>query len=185
MRTAIALTVATTLFATARGPAEEVEHPTFTSWARHPVGTEVVIRAVTTKNGKPTTTTTITSRLLELKRDLVVIETRRVSDATGSVVASAPERYQQPKMFPLLNGMKKEQIGKPLGAVAQGEETLKLAGREIKTIWFDTKGRGDAGPTLIRTWLSDDIPGRLVKGVTKIPKTSTTITRELVEVKIP
>ena len=43
----------------------------------------------------------------------------------------------------LFPGVKKEQIGKPTKALAQGEETLKLAGREIKTFWYDTKDRGD------------------------------------------
>src|SRR5262249_22934765 len=153
--TVVALTAATAMIAAAPGFAEEVEHPAFASWARHPVGTAVVIRAVTETNGRRTTTSTTTSTLVELKKDAAGTENRKVSDATVSVVESPPDRYEQAKMFPILKGMKKEDIGKPLNAVAQGEETLKIAGREIKTIWFETRGQREGATILTRTWLSD------------------------------
>lgn len=164
--------------------AEEVEHPAYKSWARHPVGTTISTRSVTeSPAGKLTTTTTY--KLLALKSDKAVLEIRRVSDATGSLEGGPPQIYEQPRMFPLLPGVKKEQIGKPSNAQAQGEETVTLVGREIKAVWYDSKARGEAGETSTRTWMSDDIPNRLVKAVTKIPKASTTVTVELVEFKTP
>ena len=158
--------------------AEEVEHPAYKSWASQPIGTTIAIRSVTA-SAQSTITTTTTTKLVKFEPDKAILETSKVSDATGKVVEGAPDRLEQRKMFPLFAGVKKEDIGQPTNAIARGEETLKLAGREIKTTWYDVKGKGDAGDTFTRTWLSDEIPGRLVKAVTKIPKASTTVTLEL------
>src|SRR5262249_40334962 len=136
-------------------------------------------------NPVSTITTTTTYKLLELKKDKAVLEVRKVSDATGARVESPPGTYDQQRMFPLFPGVKKEDIGRPTNAVSPGEESLQLARREIQTVWFDTKGRGEAGETLTRTWMSEDVPGRLVRAVTRIPKASTTVTLELTEFKVP
>jgi hypothetical protein len=183
MRTTVAALAALAALASP-ATAEEVEHPAYKSWARHPIGTYVTIRSVTTSLGSALTTTT-TYKLLELKADKAVLQVRKVSDATGTTVESPTSSYDQQRMFPLFPGVKKEDVGKPANASMQGEETLKLAGREIKTVWYDTKGRGDAGETLTRTWLSEEVPGRLVKAVTRIPKASTVVTLELTEFKTP
>lgn len=185
MRPTLALaSLAVASLFTLSSSAEEVEHPAYKSWVRHPIGTTVATRSRTV-NSASTLTTTTTTTLVELKPDAAILETRRVSDATGRVVEGLPDRYEQRKMFPLLPGVKREEIGRPSKAVEQGEETLSLVGREIKTFWYDTKGTGEAGETLTRTWLSDDVPGRLVKAVTQYPTAKTTITIELVEFKAP
>src|SRR5262245_45260490 len=96
--------------------AEEVEHPAYKSWARHPIGTTISTRSVTeSPGGKLTTTTTYT--LKALKADKAVLEIRRVSDATGSLQGGPPVLHEQQRMFPVLPGVKKEQIGKPSNAL--------------------------------------------------------------------
>lgn len=164
--------------------AAEVEHPVYTSWARHPVGTSVALKAVTTTGGV-TNITTNTTTLVKLTDEGAVLETVMISDATGKVVESPPQTYLQRRLFPLFAGVKKEDIGKPPGASTRGEETVKLAGKEYKATWFDSKGSGDAGETFTRTWMSDEVPGRLLKAVTKVPKADNMTTVELVEVKTP
>jgi hypothetical protein len=183
----LALIVATGALAVfaAAATAEEVDHPAYLSWARLPMGTSVTLRSVTEAKGNTITTTTTTT-LKQLDPDKAVLEIHKVSDATGKRVVSAPETYEQRRKFPLFPGVKKEDIGKPLKALDQGEESLNLAGKEYKAVWFDTKTRGDGGLTWhTRTWMSDDIPGRLLKSITRIPQASTTITVELTELKIP
>ena len=175
------LTIANLVAAAA---AEEVEHPTYRSWASQPLGTSVTLRS-TTVNAKTTLTTTTTTTLLKIVPEKLILESRVVSDATGRLVEVAPTTFEQPRMFPLFGDVKKEDVGKPVGAQTRGEEVLKLADREIKTIWFDSKGRGDAGETITRTWLSDEIPGRLVKAVTRIPRAGSTTTVELIAYRKP
>ncbi len=165
--------------------AEEVEHPIYRSWARHPVGTAVTHKSVTTTDG-PTIVTTTTTTLVELSAAKAVLETTTISNATGDTVEGPPLRYNQKRMFPLFPGVKKEDIGKPSGAIAKGEETLTLGGIAYQAEWFDSKGRTDAGETFTRTWMSDEVPGKLLKAVTRVPAAeNTTTTVEMVEIKRP
>src|SRR5262249_60435994 len=131
-------------FRAAAAVAEEVDHPAYLSWASRPVGTAVTLRSLTV-SGSNIITTTTTTTLKQLKSDKAVLEIRRVSDATGTRVENRPEIYEQQRKFPLFPGVKKEDIGKPLKPIAQGEETLALAGQEFKAVWFDSKMKGDCG----------------------------------------
>src|SRR5262249_7444475 len=108
----LVIALACSLTLTPVAPAEEVEHPAFKSWARHPIGTSVTTRTVTTSLGRTITTTT-TYKLLEVRADKAVLETRTVSDATGTTVEGLPSKYDQQRMFPVFPGVKKEDIGKP------------------------------------------------------------------------
>lgn len=164
--------------------AEEVEHPAYKSWARHPVGTSVTLRSVTTTQGV-TNVTTNTTTLVKLTESEAVLETVMTSDATGRVVETPAQTYVQRRMFPLFAGVKKEDVGKPPGSSTHGEETVKLAGKEYKATWFDSNGRVEAGATSSRTWLSEDVPGRLLKAVTRVPKADNVTTVELIGIKTP
>jgi hypothetical protein len=117
---------------------------------------------------------------------MAILEIRRASDATGRRVEVGPEIYEQRRKFPLFAGIKKEDIGKPLHPTSQGDETLTLAGREFRAVWFENRTRGDGGlDWYTRTWMSEDVPGRLLKSVSHIPRAGTTITVELIELKTP
>jgi len=160
--------------------AEEVEHPIYRSWARHPIGTAVTLRSVT-RSAEHTIVTTKTSTLVKLTDVGAEIEVRTVSDGTGTLVEAPLQTYTQRKMFPLFPGMTKDDIGKPPKSSKNGEETLEMAGRTIKTQWFDSTGETEAGKSFTRTWMSDDVPGKLVKAVTRVPSAKNTTTVELVE----
>ena len=165
--------------------AADVDHPAYVSWSKQPVGTQIKFRSETDSNGHILTTTT-TTILKELKPDRAIFQVQRVSDATGREVTSIPERSVLVRKFPLFPGVKREDVGKPTGAVDQGEETLRLAGRELRTVWFDTKTKGDGGLDVFsRTWMTDAAPGRLIKSVTRIPQAKTVVTVELTEWAAP
>ena len=179
MRFAICFFILTTIFAATSARSEEVDHPSYTSWVGQPIGTVIKERSETDTHGHILTTTTTTT-LKEMKPDKAIFTVQRVSNATGSEVESAPEPYELIRKFPLFPGVKRENIGKPTDAVATGAETLELAGRTIPAVWFDTKTKGDGGLDVItRTWMADNVPGRLLKSVTRIPKAKTIITVEL------
>lgn len=164
---------------------EDVDHPAYLSWSTQPVGTQIKLRSATDADGHVLTTTTTTT-LREVRPDRVFLQVQRVSNATGREVTSLPEPAEVVRKFPLFPGVKRSDIGKPSNALAQGEETLKLAGRDLRTVWFDTKSKGDGGSDLYtRTWMSDDAPGRLVKSVVRIPQAKTVVTVELIEWSTP
>lgn len=171
-------------FATA-ARAENVDHPAYLSWAGKPAGTRIVMRSRTEAKGRILTTTTTTT-LRSVLADRVKLESSRVSDATGTVSESPLEQHDQYRLFPLMGNTKKEQVGKPTGAIATGEETLEVGDRSFKAVWYDTEGAGDGGLKLkTRTWICDDAPGRLLKSVTSIPTAGTTVTVEMIELDVP
>jgi hypothetical protein len=163
---------------------EEVEHPVYKSWAKHPIGTTITTKAVTNTQGQ-INTTSITSTLVKLTDDIATVEAVMTSDATGKTMVSPAQVYEHRRMFPLFPGVKKEDIGKPIGAKAQGTEVIKLNGKEYKAVWFEAKGSTDAGESNLKTWLCDEIPGRVIKASTKVPSAMNSTELELIEFKTP
>jgi hypothetical protein len=172
------------LVATATAPAEEVESPIYRSWAKHEVGTVVKYRSVTSSKGRDVESI-IAYRLTARDDKKVVVEMVVTSDATGKKVESDPQSFTTRRMFPLLPGVKKEDIGKPRGATESGEETVELAGKAYKAQWYGSKGRTEAGESLTRTWMSDEVPGKLLKSVTDVPAADKKTTVELIEIQAP
>jgi hypothetical protein len=164
--------------------AESIDSPIYKSWARHKVGTTITHVSVTEARGRKIETTT-TYKLLELTDEKAVIETTVVSDATGTKVEQAPTTSQVKREFVLLAGVKKGEIGKPRGVLKRGEETLSVAGRRYKAHWYDTKGQTEVGESFTRTWLSDEVPQKILKSVTRVPAGGLTTTLELTEIKTP
>jgi hypothetical protein len=169
----------------ARGTAraEEVESPQYASWARHPVGTTVRLRTVTEAAGARSIETTASYRLVKTTADAVVVEMKVVSDAPGSEPEGTSQELTIRRLFPLFPGVKKEDIGKPEGVTKQGEEAVTVAGRTYRARWYEGRGATEAGPSESRTWTSDEVPGRLIRSVTKVPKANKTVTQELVAIE--
>jgi hypothetical protein len=164
--------------------AQQIDNPMYTSWARHTPGTSITMRSITEMRGKTIETTTAYT-LRKVLPDRVVVEMVAVSDATGSKVKNPPQEMEIRRKFYLLPGVKPEDIGKPDGTIASGEETLTLAGKEFRAKWFDSKGQTEAGPSRTRTWMSDEVPGRLLKSVLEVPNVDKTTTLSLIEFQVP
>ncbi len=180
----LALLAAVTVAAPASTRAEEVENPTYRSWAQVPPGTKVTVRAITESDGSRTETTT-TYTLVEINPKNALVDMTVVSNATGTTVTNSPQRLEYRRMFPLLAGMKREQIGKPSGVVASGAEEITVAGKTYQAEWYDSKSTTEAGEALTRTWMCDTVPGKVLRSVTRVPAGKKTTTLELVEVKTP
>lgn len=180
---AVALTTILSLAATAaRG--ESVDHPLYRSWAAYPVGTTITLRSVTEGTGR-TIETTKRSTLKALDPQKAVIEMVSTSDATGESIENQPQEFTIRREFPLLPGVKAEDVGKPTGIIASGTEEIEVAGQTYQAVWYDSKGNTEAGPSLTRTWLSDRIPGRVLRSVTRVPAVKKVTTEELVEIRMP
>ena len=60
-----------------------------------------------------------------------------------------------------------------------------MAGKTYHAMWYETKGSTEAGPSTTRTWISNEVPGRLLMSVTEVPKVSKKSTLRMVELTIP
>ncbi len=164
----------------------QVDNPQYTSWAKAGKGAVLTMRSLTVMGDDPRPiTSTMAYTLTKLTPDQAVVEMLTETDQTGKRVKNPPQEIVIRRPFFLLPGIKKEDLGRPTDYVAKGEETIEIAGGKYKAQWYDTEGKTESGPATTRTWMSNEVPGLLLKSVTKVPKVNGTITLEMVEFKRP
>ncbi|MDG3005113.1 hypothetical protein [Paludisphaera mucosa] len=187
MHRLIMLAVLAIIAGASRGSAEEVENPIYTSWARCRPGTTVVVREVTEREGGGGERLVVTKRrvLKTLAAGKAVVEEVIETESSAGVTKSEPQEYTHRRTFALPAGVDKARLGRPQKADDEGKEDVEAAGRTYHAEWFDTKGQTEAGPSVVRAWYADDVPGLLVKSVTRVPGARKNTTMTLVEVKTP
>ncbi len=163
---------------------ETFESPVYKMWAKFPAGTTVTRRTTTENEDSPLkTVTSIVYMLKEKTDDSVVVEfVATTTHPDGRVERNPPQENKTRRTFSLPPGIKRDTEKKNQES---GEETFKVAGREFKTKWYKSKDFTEAGELVSQTWSSEDMPGGLVKSVSKVPAKRATITVEVTEVRIP
>ena len=182
---ALAAALALTPILAADDKPETIENSTYVGWAKEKKGTSVVVKT-TTESKVNKSSALMTSTLLELDADRAIVETRITTDVMGMKFDSPPTKLEIKKMIELPKGKKKGELGKPEGLTSEGEETLKIGKTDYKTKWY--KYKQTIGEIVVdgQMWISEDVPGQLVKSVTKVEGMfPSTTTMELVEVKKP
>ena len=143
---------------------DTVPNPEFASWSKFKKGTSITHKA-TTETGGATSEVLLTSTLVEVEADKVVIETTSVAKVNGMEFKSPPMKRELAKTITLPKGAKKEDatVGKPSGTVEEGTETLKVSGVEVKAKWYKFSAQVDKVKSEGKTWMSEEVPGMLVK----------------------
>lgn len=186
MRKIVAIAILAALTTPTRTVAQIVDSPQYLSWAHAGKGASITMRSTTVMGDDLTPIiSTMVYTLTNLAPDKAIVEMVTETNQAGKTVTNPPQEFTIRRAFPLLPGIKKEDIGRPNDALEKGDETLKLAGKEFKAQWYASKGKTDVGPSTTRTWMCDEVPGMLLKSITLVPKVKATITLELIEFKKP
>jgi hypothetical protein len=171
--------------AAARPKGERTENPLYCRWSKFTPGTTVVFKE-TTENNSIKTLASTQYRLTNLSEEKAVVEME------GTVISPDGTRTTDPSTelvhvhwFELPPGVTKDKYWKPAGIFAEGDETLNLAGKSIATHWYKYKGRVEAGETNGQLWISEDVPGGVVKSTLTIVPTKKVVRGELAEWKTP
>ena len=178
------------VLALAAGPAaaqDTIDNPEFASWSKFKKGTSVTLKSTSEVMGM-TTEVLLTTTLVETGADKLVVETATVAKVNGMEFKTPGMKRDVTKTLTLPKGVKKEEVaaGKPPGSLEEGTETLKVAGTEVKTKWYKFTAEVDKTKTEGKTWMSDDVPGRLVKSETNTTGAFAVKSRmELIEIKKP
>lgn len=182
------LAVALVLVAGGLASAEDtVDNPEFTSWSKFPKGTTVTMKSSTMVGGNASEIS-MTHTLVEVGADKVVVETVGIVKVNGMELKAPATKRDVTKTVPLPKGVKKEDFlsGKPAGTTEEGTETLKVGGMELKTKWYRSKAEMNGMTVESKTWISDAVPGWMVKMEASITgKIATTTKLEVVEFKKP
>lgn len=190
MRRTCLASVAVLALAVTTASAEEIDNPEFASWSKFKKGTSVTLKMSSTAAGMTFETVT-TSTLVEVGADKVVLESMGVTKVNGMEIKTPAAKRDLPKTIKLPDNVKKPdpkdaKVEKPMGTFEEGTETLKIGGTEIKTKWFKAKAEIAGSKTESKTWMSDEVPGQLVKmEATTTGAVVSTTKMELIEFKKP
>ena len=169
---------------------ETIDNSEFTSWSKFKGGASVTLKS-TIDSGKMTLESLVTTTLVEVGADKLVLETTAVSKVNGMEFKAPAMKREVPKTITLPKLEKKDEpkvdrpkVDKPM--TEEGTETLKVSGTDVKAKWYKTTFEIMGTRTESKNWTSDEIPGGLVKSVTKSSGESpSSITMEVVEFKKP
>lgn len=167
-----------------------VENPEFKNWAKFKPGTVLVMKNTNDIPGAKSEVT-ITRKLVEVKEDKLVIEVEMTL-----LLNSKPAPGQPPTKTELRKEVKASELksftwaqtGLPPEATEDGTEKVKVGGTEYecKRYKFKSKytppgGKEEEGEGQV--WVSDDVPGRIVKVTGKSKSTAQTIEVTQITVK--
>src|SRR5262245_39334811 len=111
------------------------------------------------------TEATMTITLVEVGTDKVVLETSGVTKAMGMEFKLPAMKRDSTKTITLPKDSPKPPApgAKPEGTYEEGTETVKAAGSEFKTKWYKTKTEAGGVKSEGKIWISEDVPGTVVK----------------------
>jgi hypothetical protein len=182
---AVAVLTLTLAAGAARAADQTLPNPEFASWSKFKPGTSVTLKSVN-EFDKTKLESVMTMTLVEVGADKLVIETTNVARINGMEIKSPPEKRDVAKTFTIPKVEVKDDPKAEKPKTEEGTETLKAAGVEVKAKWYKFTQEADGTKTESQTWMSDEIPGGLVKTVTKVTGAATaTYTTEVVEFKKP
>ena len=148
---------------------DQVANPFYTFWSKSKVGDVVVLKETTKLSGataasapEDTDVKTITYKLAELNDEKAVVEARVTQQENFGFVVAAPTRH----IFPAK--MSKEILGDLIEETgAKGvAATLKVGDKELKVMALTGTMKKKGGEEVeFKIWLSDEVPGGIVKRV--------------------
>jgi hypothetical protein len=148
---------------------EQVANPYYKFWSKSKPGATAVLKETTKLSGaaaasasEATDVKTVTYKLAELNDEKAVVETRVLQQEDFGYVESAPTRHIYPAKMSkaALEDFLEETGAKGVAA------TLKVGDKEMKVMALtgSMKKKGDETVDF-KIWLSDEVPGGIVKRV--------------------
>ncbi|MBI1323590.1 hypothetical protein GC170_10450 [bacterium] len=165
--------------------ADQIEHPAWVNWSKFPVGTRVTMRSVTKIKGMVSSTVETTTVLMKKDDKAVVI---RKSFAVAGEPKPNPDDFVETtikRYFPLLPGADPSKVGKPAGIAEAGTEKFDLLGKTYETEWYESRATTEAGPATTRTWISQEMPGQIVRSLTEVKAAGKSTVDEVIEIDLP
>jgi hypothetical protein len=155
-----------------------VESVVYRRWAKFKPGTVVEYSGSSEQPGKAKEEQTTTYTIKAVADDKVTVGVVvAFREPNSQTVANPSQDFIYPRWVRTMAGRPAAADGQPAGATGPEEVTETVAGKAYKARLYRSKGAVEAGPTSTDTYLSDEVPGGLLKSVTTvIPIQRVTIT---------
>lgn len=170
-------------------PAVYAESPDYLTWSKFPVLTTVVRKKVSTNPKVPdkATVETTTIQLAE-KDDLKAVVTMQITveKPDEPLRVNPPMKLDYKAKFLVPPGLTAAAMQLPdMKATVSGEETLTVQKKEYKCTVYTWTGATESGPMPIKLWVSEQMPGRIVKQEYQLDKAGSKAVEEVIDVKVP
>lgn len=147
--------------------AQESENPAYKSWAAHKPGTMVKHKSVTDAAGQKMEGEMVWT-LLEVTPEKAVIEMKTTMTVMGNKMEQPATKQEIPaKLATGQSGNPADEMKKQGAEVKESEETVTVNGKEIKAKVYDVKMKQGEMDVTSKMWISNDVPGMLVRNETK------------------
>ena len=157
----------------------EPANPEYAQWARFKPGTYVTLERKVLEHGENNvgvveamahppgaTVMRINTKLTDLNKDKAVLEETRIDLGDGSetqMPADTVTLYANGEVSHADVSLMEKPSAPQTVKQTEGDETLTVMGNQIKTHWVETQVRTGKELSTAKDWLSDDVPGGLVK----------------------
>lgn len=131
--------------------AQDVPNPAYEAWSKFKPGATAKVVGSTKTMGLETVVE-ITTRLVEVTPQQATVEVSAVITSGGNRVEQAPERA------PVAARVKQSEAPAPVG-----EEEITVNGQKYHCRVYELKKTEDGTTLTARTWMSDQVPGGIVK----------------------
>jgi hypothetical protein len=145
--------------------AADVENPGYKMWAKYKPGTMVKQKMVT-KGGPAESEMEMTQTLKEVKPEKAVVSVATSMVAMGTKMDMPAQNQDIPAKISDTDAAAADPSKKPDAKVTTGEETIKVAGKDIKCKWTEITFKQDDTTIVSKSWTSDEIPGTNAKSQT-------------------
>lgn len=162
-RQVITTLIVTCLLAVTLARAEEqVDNPQYQGWSKFKAGTTVTyVQTIEAMGQKQEMKITMT--LLSISPEKATVETKAAMSAAGAPQPPA----QKIDIAAKVNKSEAQDVGQPAPNIKaetkQGEEKVEAAGKSYDCKWTEVTSTQQGMNVVAKTWLSDEVPGKLVK----------------------
>lgn len=166
---------------------KQVDNLEYLNWKKFPVGTRVVRTSTTTGgDGSVTSVETFTLRA-KGESDLTVERQNTTTRSDGSYhKVNPPDERKIAAKIPVHPELDPTDFLKPdRKAEEVGKEKVTVLGKEYECVRWEWSNGTEAGPMTVVSWLSDDVPGRIVKQEMKVAAIKSTTIDQVTELKQP
>jgi len=163
----------------------EVAYPDFVNWNKFPEKSYTKRRKVVSNaNGEVIVTTKV---WLESKtKDSVSVGSQiTVQRPDTPIVENEADFFKFASTFRLPKGLKEEQFSLPSPKAKEtGKAPIKIGEKEFEATIYEWIETFEAGPTTVKLWRSDDVPGRFLRQEMFTKSIDTTSVEEVTEVNL-
>lgn len=158
----------------------QVDNPEYKHWSGFKPGSFSKLKTTGEMMGTKTESMT-TMTLKEVTADNAVIEIVSVTKMGDQEMKAPPMTHKVPAKVSMADA---DKYNNPEGKLKDGQEEIEAAGKKWKTRWMEVETTAGEMKVKSKTWISEDVPGRVVKMTSESAgQMAMKTTGELVEVK--